>query len=317
MPLFHRKTDEERQREEAERQRRDQTAREQQQSLAALEAGGLPLAATRRLEEQAARNHLFTSDLSVNEFLLVKAAGYQPITQVAGSSIYHVGWQRLPGRTLWNWGSQELQAISGAMNHARTLALSRMQQEAILAGAQAVVGVRVTRARYDWGNDLIEFNAIGTAIRRTDGPATEHPTLSNLSGQEFWELSRAGYAPRGIVGASTVYYVVASYGTWRTQGLFGGWANQELQDFTAGLYRARHLALSRVHEQAAQLGAAGVIGTEIDQDEEEVEVEMGENQRRTDMIFTFHVLGTAIAEPGDVPVPPVGPMINLRDTTGG
>ena len=36
---------------------------------------------------------LFTSDLSVNEFLLVREAGFRPLGLVLGSSIYHVGFQ--------------------------------------------------------------------------------------------------------------------------------------------------------------------------------------------------------------------------------
>src|SRR3954465_6182983 len=36
---------------------------------------------------------LFTSDLSVNEFLLVKEAGFEPLGLVVGSSIYHIGFQ--------------------------------------------------------------------------------------------------------------------------------------------------------------------------------------------------------------------------------
>ena len=40
------------------------------------------------------REHqFFTSDLSVNEFLLVKEVGFQPLGLVMGSSIYHIALQ--------------------------------------------------------------------------------------------------------------------------------------------------------------------------------------------------------------------------------
>ena len=42
---------------------------------------------------QQLRGGLFTSDLSVNEFLLVKEAGFDPLGLVIGSSIYHIGFQ--------------------------------------------------------------------------------------------------------------------------------------------------------------------------------------------------------------------------------
>ena len=47
---------------------------------------------------QQLRGGLFTSDLSVNEFLLVKEAGFDPLGLVVGSSIYHIGFQQ----SFWN-----------------------------------------------------------------------------------------------------------------------------------------------------------------------------------------------------------------------
>ena len=48
-----------------------------------------------RLDRERMRREggVFTSDLSVNEFLLVKEAGFDPLGLVVGSSIYHIGFQ--------------------------------------------------------------------------------------------------------------------------------------------------------------------------------------------------------------------------------
>jgi len=51
----------------------------------------LPEGASRRLAEL--EGGLFTSDLSVNEFLLIKEVGFHPLGFVMGSSIYHTGIQ--------------------------------------------------------------------------------------------------------------------------------------------------------------------------------------------------------------------------------
>ncbi|MHB8328811.1 MAG: heavy metal-binding domain-containing protein, partial [Acidimicrobiales bacterium] len=65
----------------------------------------LPKDAGHRLEEL--EHGLFTSDLSVNEFLLVKEAGFHPLGFVMGSSIYHTGIQTR------KWGqSQELTKLT-------------------------------------------------------------------------------------------------------------------------------------------------------------------------------------------------------------
>jgi uncharacterized protein YbjQ (UPF0145 family) len=311
MPLFHRKSEEERAAEESARQRTAQQQQEQSASLASLERGGIPIQAQRRLDEYRRQGgNFFTSDLSVNEFILARRAGVRPLTQVMGSSVYHVGWQYMPR----GWGrfsySQELTVISQAMNHARQLALGRMQEEAHRAGADAVVGVRIERGTYDWAADLIEFNAVGTAIKVDGAQTSGPPSLTNLSGQDFWKLYSSGYWPVGVVAASTVFYVVASWQTQMANSWFT-WANQELQDFTQGLYVARGIAMGLVGRQAGAMGANGVVGMEIEQEEEEYEVDLGNDQERTDMIFTFHAIGTAIQEV-QPQLPAIYGAVNLR-----
>jgi hypothetical protein len=48
-------------------------------------------------------------------------------------------------------------------------------------------------------------------------------------------------------------------------------------------------------EEARSHGAAGVVGVVIEHSVEEREIESG-GSRRTDLVVTFHVLGTAIGE---------------------
>src|SRR3974390_2776655 len=131
-----------------------------------LETAGAPQDAMRRLAElQPGRaGSIFTSDLSVNEFLLVREAGFRPLGLVLGSSIYHVGLQ------VGRWGkNQELDVLSQAMYHARELAMSRMEAEADALGADGIVGVRLDVAREEFGNDLAEFIAVGTAVKAEPG----------------------------------------------------------------------------------------------------------------------------------------------------
>src|ERR1700758_5240696 len=84
---------------------------------------GVPESGRARLEQNKAG--LFTSDLTVNEYLLIEDAGYEPLGLVLGSSIYHIGYQR----RRWT-RSHELEVLSGALYHARELAMQRMLEEA-------------------------------------------------------------------------------------------------------------------------------------------------------------------------------------------
>ena len=101
----------------------------------------LPIHARERLSEMRARR-LFTSDLSVNEFLLVKEAGFDPLGLVMGSSIYQLA-PRVPSLRRDSPGC-ELTDMTRALYHARELAMNRMEEEALALGADGVVGMRLT-----------------------------------------------------------------------------------------------------------------------------------------------------------------------------
>lgn len=278
---------------------KEQRLRQQQEAEAsrqALEAGGLPLKAQQRLREELEAGHpLFSSDLSVNEFLLAREQGYQPLSQVMGSSIYHVGWQYT---RQYSWGTQsyEMQTLSQAHQDAASLALTRLEQEARLVGAHGVIGVRFTRRRYEWGSHLLEYTAIGTAIKLPNTPLTGRPFLSDLSGQEFWTLLQAGYYPAGVVYGYCSYYVaLGSNLTQQIQGWWTGSNNQEIGPFTQGLYNARHQAITRVNDMARKQQALGIVGMHIENDRQIREYETDNPQRKyLDLYIHFAVLGTAI-----------------------
>jgi len=296
-----------------EREGRQEAAAEQAASLEALERGGLPLRAQQRLAELAAEGGLFTSDLSVNEFVLGRAIGLRPLAQVMGSSIYHVGWQQSPGSWAgWQAAgvSQELTTLSEAWNTARTRAFGRLAQEARLLGAHAVVGLQLTTGRHDWAVGAIEYVAVGTAVRIEGAEPPADPVLTDLSGQEYFQLREAGYRPLGVVGATSVLYVVSGWQQRQAQqGMFSSWANQELHDFTQGVYEARELALGRVTAEARRQQAAGMIGVSLAHSVEEREASSG-GSSRTDLVVTVHVLGTSIA-PESETVSAVAPTLTI------
>ncbi|MGH7903070.1 MAG: heavy metal-binding domain-containing protein [Candidatus Dormibacteraceae bacterium] len=222
---------------------------------------GVPAEAQQRLAElrgAAGQKGLFTSDLSVNEFLLVKEAGFDPLGLVVGSSIYHIGFNA------GAWGrSQEIQQLSQAMYHARELAMARMESEAEELGADGVVGVRLDIQFYEFGQHSAEFIAIGTAVKGRSGSfrnAAGKPFTSDFSGQDFWTLIQAGYVPLGLVMGTCVYHVARrSLGQWAV----GLGQNQELPNFTQALYEARELAMERMQSEAAQHQAEGIVGVQI------------------------------------------------------
>jgi uncharacterized protein YbjQ (UPF0145 family) len=250
----------------------------------------LPQDAGERLGElrgEGGKKRLFTSDLSVSELALLHDAGFEPLGLVVGSCIYHIGWQPTwASYSGYGYRSQrvsgELETLTQAKYEARELAMSRMEAEAGALGADGVIGLRLTVGKYDWGADLAEFIAIGTAVRARGGGDYRtrfgKPFTSDLSGQEFATLLKAGRRPLGMVMGVSVY------GGWQNgldfQRLFGwrwGWTgggllsgaiggsvNQEIDLFTDAIYAARDLAMSRMSKEASELGAEGVVGTRVE-----------------------------------------------------
>jgi len=279
-----------------------EAARRREEDVARVESGSIPLAAEQRMQSLAAGATGFTSGLSVADFALCREAGVRPVAQVMGSSVYKVGWQGYP----WTQGWQpmglatELETLTNAWNRARALALRRMAEEAALAGAHAVVDVTFEDRRHEFLDDEIEIVVNGTAAV-LDGrpPADDGPVLTDLSMPDYALLRRGGYEPTGVFSATSVLYVVPGA---TTQRLTGGWQrfqpNQELTDYTQGLYAARELALGRANHMAWRDGATALVGVTLDQHVAVREVDQN-NSKREDLIITFHVLGTGIVQPDE------------------
>jgi uncharacterized protein YbjQ (UPF0145 family) len=312
MPWIFGKSDEEKQEEARRRENAELEHQRRDASLQSLEQGGISVEAQKRLQDtRLQEGNFFTSDLSVNEFLLTRQTRLRPISQVMGSSVYHVGWRFID----WYTPTGELQVVSAAINGARSLALGRLAQEASMLGAHVVAGVRSTMQRYEWSSGMIEFNFVGTAMRFEGVEPARVAAITNLPGQDVWKLYVSGYWPLGVVAGSCVYHVAPSW-PQRMSGSWTSWYNQELTDFTAGLYAARHIATRLLHEGGDRLGATGVVGMTIEQEEEEIEVKGGNDNERTDMVFSFHSIGTAIVErtPNHT-IPAISQVIDLRRET--
>jgi len=268
----------------------------------------------------------FGSTLSTGSFLAMRKAGFRPLRQVQGSSILSLGWQRSPALALrsslkpkligggygsYGTGAQvylptgslavqqylnegvwmELEERTAAYNDVRREAVTRLRDNAREAGAVAVVDVRVRRGRFAHAPHAIEFTAIGTAVA-SDGlelAEDEAIPLVSLSGGEFWKLYDSGYWPLGIVGGSSVVYVISGYRTKfaRLRLSKRSLRNQEYEDYTIGLSEARRRAMGRLRQEAREVAAAGALAIEIAREQRE--------QKDDNLIVTIDVLGNAIA----------------------
>jgi uncharacterized protein YbjQ (UPF0145 family) len=225
----------------------------------------------------------FTSDLSVDELILLDDAGWEPLEIVCGDCTYN------PGRQASSRArSKELTWITGGLASGQGLAVRRMRENAAKAGGEGVVGVRLEIVDDEvggWG-DPKHFTALGTAVRRRGARSRRRgePFTCHLSGQQAFLLMSSGYQPLGLVFGTSVYHSKTEYRRRRDF--------SEMGALTDAFSTARELAIGRMQAQAAPLKARGIVGVSID-----MKITTGPTVR-------FTAIGTAIAPGNDGPNPP-------------
>lgn len=268
---------------------RDDQAAERAESLAQIEAGGIPLAAEQRLKSLGEEGALFASGLSVNEFALLADLGPRPLAPVLGASVYRVGWQFLPPlppraklsyelltespydepslaqRRDYRWNQRvicELDTITRAWNEVRRRALARLTEEALQVGADEIVGVHLERGEHDWARRTIDYLVSGTAVRLPGSTRSRLPVLTDLSAQDYWRLYSGGYEPAGFVSATAVVFASPSRST-RLARLGSVRQNQELDELSEALFLARDTVGDRLRSQAYGCRGVGMVGVEL------------------------------------------------------
>jgi uncharacterized protein YbjQ (UPF0145 family) len=203
----------------------------------------------------------FTSDLSIDELLLVEEVGFEPVELVLGTSYFHTGW----ASASWSQ-NMELEQISAMMLNARRVAMQRLVGHAQALGADGVVGMRLEMERE--GHNA-EFTAFGTAVCRRDGKGAAwrdrhgRPFTCDLSGEDFWGLVRGGLRPVALCHGVCVYHVAhKTLGQWFSS-MNQVTQNMEQPQFTQALYDARELAMERMQWEARDAGGVGLVGVEV------------------------------------------------------
>jgi len=170
---------------------------------------------------------------------------------------------------------------------------------------------------YALGPNVIEFVAIGTAVRNRASASNEHfrnargkPFQSDLNGQEFWMLVRAGFRPVGFVMGNCVYYVPP-------QLLRAPDAQScELSAYTHALYDARELAMERLQDEGEALGATGIVGVTVSEQSHSwrtVGPDVGNAALRTGEIVELFVLGTAVVPMKDARPAPKPELVRVAN----
>ena len=234
---------------------------------------GLPPVAAARLA-RASSDGLKTSLLSVPSTMADEVVGLEPVGEVMGCCVHHLGWQGWGGCGAYGYGSYgnrfAMNAFSGggvvegfapytnAVRHGYGTAMSRLEAEARALGAHGVIDIRITVERMD--GDTYEFVCMGTAVVFRDQGAP-HPGrklfLTDLPGVDVAKLLLSGWLPANVVFGISVG---VRHDDWTTQrqASFSSW-NTEVSGFTELVSTVRNGGRRDLTAQAS--GADGVLMT--------------------------------------------------------
>jgi uncharacterized protein YbjQ (UPF0145 family) len=289
----------------------------------------LPPAARERLAGQRATRS-WGSTLSVSEFAAVSRVGFEPVGQVLGAAVYNVGDagdEDCPyGLTVYRGEGSPVYRPPGSgfsiparpaptgaaaigsarplvsvLYQARRAAISRMTAECTALGALGVIGVRLEVGPFGDDEDILEFRALGTAIRAPGVVSRAQPFASDLSGQDFTKLVAHGWMPAGLALGVAVGY---RHDDWLTRGQTRMTAgNVEVEGYTYLVRQMRTDARNELELDLVRMGAEGVVVREVQTQITERKCPIVPLGR--DHVVQATIVGTAIVQFARFAPPPI------------
>ncbi|MBI4850959.1 MAG: heavy metal-binding domain-containing protein [Acidobacteria bacterium] len=195
---------------------------------------------------------MMITGLSGNEIYCLAQKGWSPGNIVVGNSVYSLGLVRGITSGLKTLAGGEIENITQLINEGRHVAVQRMIAEATREGMHGLTGVS-SELRNLGG--MTEFLAIGSAIWNSNPSAAFFSTA--CSGQELYCQADSGYAPKHFVMGNVAY----ALGIGRS--ILGGLKviakRGEIKEFSDMYNHTRHLALTRLEQEAYNLGCNAVV----------------------------------------------------------
>ncbi len=116
-----------------------------------------------------------TSHLTCQEMWNLIHLGYMPVRLVLGVSVYSLGFTGGITAALRGFIRGEITELTTLIYDARENAILQIAKEADACGADEVVGIKTFISQL--GGNMIEFMAVGTAVKKMDGIGTKSEQL--------------------------------------------------------------------------------------------------------------------------------------------
>ncbi len=131
-------------------------------------------------------NYPVSSDLTAEELWNLTNMGFAPLKLVMGTAVYSLGWAGGIASWFKSFSRGEIASLTSLIYDAREHAIGLIKEEADEIGADDVMGIKTHI--HEMGS-LIEFMAIGTAVKKMPGMTTTSPSLPTqaiMRDRETW-----------------------------------------------------------------------------------------------------------------------------------
>ena len=154
-------------------------------------------AARARLEAARDGRAPWVATLTPAELMIARSHGLRPIAAVSATCWMHYGWSWTEGHAQ-GWHT----------------ALGRLREEARMAGANAVLDVKMRTIPLAI-EDSMDFSLVGTAVRLEGAPPSPEPIVATVPALEFVKLLEADVVPTGIAIGAKYDWLTDAWGSAR------------------------------------------------------------------------------------------------------
>jgi uncharacterized protein YbjQ (UPF0145 family) len=262
------------------------SAQRQAEVVDFLQSGDLPGAIKERLEGSRNGKLPWVATLTPAELMIVRSHGLRPIAAVSATCWLHYG---------WSWTEGHAQGWD--------IALRRLREEAVAAGANAVLDVKMRTIPLG-GADSMDFTLIGTAVYVEGLPPSGEPIVATVPALEFVKLLEADVVPTGIAIGAHYEWMNDYFGNarmaWR-----GNAESKQLSDLWEIVRQGAHQQL-RAHARSQGNGVLAHLNFS-QMFEQEI------NNSRRYLARHIVVATTVDARPGTTFPHPISMVVDIHD----
>ncbi|MCL2760477.1 MAG: heavy metal-binding domain-containing protein [Desulfuromonadales bacterium] len=202
------------------------------------------------------KDHNKVTGFSGNEIFCLDKLGYRAGQLCLGNNVIAMGVGRGIGAGLSNLAGGEITEITKIVHDGRKMAYDRMMEEASRYGGVGLAGVSFDLINHV-GN--FEFIALGSTIHQPGMDQENMSFSTSANAQQLYCQLDSGFTPHSFVFGNVAYSIGVG---GNIGGAFRGLKRGEVPQFTEIFDRTRHLALSRIKDEAKRANANSVIGIE-------------------------------------------------------